>query len=196
MSLADRYAKRPTGAAPTDFACPHYQPVPEGKRCQNYQQGGGCTINDPLPCIEWLKANSDHRSPIFNAEDEALAGDLFGHTVPKPQRTAAPVPSDPVPSPEIPETRPPRPDAPLVRTVTDEEIASFRALGGSVCIATEHVGEVWLVPEYTKKDRFELSIDHAATLTAICAAFPGAKVTEIHRDTGEAPDADQDVPQD
>ena len=51
-----------------------------------------------------------------------------------------------------------------------------------VCLASDDVGEFWLVPEYTDKERQELSIDHAATLTAICAAFPGAKVTAFEKD--------------
>jgi len=70
---------------------------------------------------------------------------------------------------------------PLVRNVTDEEIASFRALGAEVCIRSEEVGEVWVVPEYTGADRAELSVEHSITLATICAAFPGAKVVEITR---------------
>jgi hypothetical protein len=75
--------------------------------------------------------------------------------------------------------KPPKP--PLVRNVTDEEIASFKALGAEVCIRTDVVGNVHIVPTYTGMDRTEISIDHAITLTAICAAFPGAKVVAINK---------------
>jgi len=34
MSLADRYQSRP--AASTDFACEHYDALPDGKRCRHY----------------------------------------------------------------------------------------------------------------------------------------------------------------
>jgi hypothetical protein len=196
MALGDRYPKRPTGVSPTDFTCAHYQPVPDGKRCAHYLDNGACDREDELMCVEWLKVNHPE-SPLARQEAEKKPRtDLFGKPVAVPDRPQRPPEDeDPAPKPADPPAR--REDeVPIVRRVTDEEIASFRALGVSVCIATEHVGEVWLVPEYTKKERFELRIDHAATLTAICSAFPGAKVTEIHRDTGEHPDAGQDVPQD
>lgn len=72
-------------------------------------------------------------------------------------------------------------DAVLVRNLTDEDIASFKALGVEVCFASEGIGEVWIVPEYTEQERREIRIDHAATLTAVCAAFPGAKVTSFEK---------------
>ena len=68
-----------------------------------------------------------------------------------------------------------------MRNLTDEDIASFKALGVEVCIASEEIGEVWIVPEYTEQERRELRIDHAATLTAVCATFPGAKVTSFEK---------------
>ena len=58
----------------------------------------------------------------------------------------------------------------LVRDITDEEVASFRALGV----------EVWLVPEYTgRRDRRELRIDHGPLLAAVCAAFPGSRILKL-----------------
>ena len=65
--------------------------------------------------------------------------------------------------------------------VTDEEVASFKALGAEVCIRSEGIGEVWVVPEYTGADRQELSVGHSITLATICAAFPGAKVVAMNR---------------
>ena len=70
---------------------------------------------------------------------------------------------------------------PLVRNITDEEIASFKAIGVEVCLHSEALGDVHLVPTYTGQDRTELSIEHSITLSVICAAFPGAKVVELKR---------------
>ena len=78
--------------------------------------------------------------------------------------------------------RPPEQDVPVVRNLTDEDVASFKALGVEVCLATEGCGDVWLVPEYTgRDDRKEISVRDAATLAAVCSAFPGARVTSYER---------------
>ena len=58
--------------------------------------------------------------------------------------------------------------------------------GVEVCLATEGCGEVWLVPEYTgRDDRKEISVRDAATLAAVCSAFPGARVTSYERPTAD-----------
>ena len=102
--------------------------------------------------------------------------DLFGQPV---KRTSTPRPQHD----DAPEPRPaPEQDAPVVRNLTDEDVASFEALGVEVCLATEGCGEVWLVPEYTgRDDRKEISVRDAATLAAVCSAFPGARVTSYER---------------
>ena len=76
----------------------------------------------------------------------------------------------------------------MVRNLTDEDIASFKALRAEVCMRSEDVGEIWLVPEYTGADRLEISVEHAATLTAICSAFPGARVVSFEKREPEEPD--------
>jgi hypothetical protein len=76
-------------------------------------------------------------------------------------------------------------EPPLVRNITDDEIASFREQGNEVCVQTEVSGPVWVVPEYSEgADRLEMRVDHAATLAAVCSAFPGARVVEV-RNTGK-----------
>ena len=76
----------------------------------------------------------------------------------------------------------------VVRNLTDEDIASFKALGVEVCLATEGCGDVWLVPEYSgREDRKEISVRDAATLAAVCSAFPGARVTRFDKPAPEAP---------
>ena len=90
---------------------------------------------------------------------------------PRPQHDDAPEPR-----------RAPDQEVPVVRNLTDEDVASFKALGVEVCLATEDCGEVWLVPEYTgRDDRKEISVRDAATLAAVCSAFPGARVTSYQR---------------
>jgi hypothetical protein len=76
---------------------------------------------------------------------------------------------------------PRRDEIPVVRTVSDADLASFKALGTEVRLATEGLGDVWLVPAYTGADRQELSVDHAALIAAVASAFPGARVTALVR---------------
>lgn len=183
MSLVDRYAKPPTGASPEGFTCQHYQAVPDGKRCVHYIDNGACAREDEFMCIEWLKVNHPESPLAREARSMKPRTDLFGQPLPVPDRPQPP-PAEEERSAPKKEEAPSRKDEepPVIRNITDEEIASFRALNATVCIRSEDVGDVWLVPEYTDRDRFELRIDHAATLTAICAAFPGAKVTEVLRE--------------
>jgi hypothetical protein len=135
-------------------------------------------------CSEWEKRN---RTP-------AVPTDLFGDPAPeliqsrnkakarKPKSTratqrpaAASFSSAPV--------QPKDADGvlPLVRNVTDEDVASFRALGVEVCIGSDQVGDIWLVPEYQDESRKELRVDHAMTLSLVCSAFPGAKIVSFEK---------------
>ncbi len=107
---------------------------------------------------------------------------------------ASPAPSA-TPPPSVPLV-PPRSLAPLPRkasqaqvllTVSDADIASFKALGVEVHLVGTQVGEVWLVPAYTGQDRAELSIEHAALLAAICSTFPGASVASFVRKPTPSP---------
>ncbi len=199
MALRDRIDE--VSPQTTDhFECPQYETSPGTRRCSRYLEGGGCSIPGTDRCLEWARANA-HRSAQSTGESEGtceagagnherqrIAKDLFGKPLPPPPTTQpseppAPLALKPEPEPQL--------EPPIVRNLTDDDIASFKALGASVRIRSEHVGDVWLVPEYTGKDRQELSIEHAATLTAICAAFPGAKVTSFEP---EAVDSDE-VPQ-
>lgn len=186
-----------TDAPPRKSAitCRHYSRACDSRRCRHYREGGLCQRpgSGPSQCIEWLKVNA-HSSPAASTEQPiqspptaqtrqpTVDRDLFGNPVQskerlrttssKPQRTQ-PAPHAPAPALSG--------KPPLVRNVTDEEIASFKALGAEVCIRTEALGDVHLVPIYTDLERIEISIEHSITLTAICAAFPGAKVVAIKR---------------
>ncbi|MBM3957919.1 MAG: hypothetical protein FJ313_07695 [Gemmatimonadetes bacterium] len=195
MALKDRRKKGPTRDESAGFTCPHYEAQAAGKRCAHYGDGGSCDRPGQGQCVEWVKANPDsvRVTPERPAETNPVTGasgpafNLTAPAPPPPAEPAAPVP----PVEEAARSRPRPPEIPWIRQVSDDDIASFRALRVSVCLRTENVGEVWLVHEYTgSQDRFELRIDHAATLTAICAAFPGAKVSALER---ESPDRSVDL---
>lgn len=156
------------------ITCPKYEAIPGTKRCRHYQPNGACGLPDEVMCVEWLKANGQPTPPA-RAEPEP-ARDLFGRPV--VEKPVAPLPPKPTAKP-TPASRVEH--APIVRTLSDADIASFKALGAEVRLATNDLGEVWLVPEYTGVDRQELSIDHAALLAAICSALPGAHVTALVR---------------
>lgn len=200
MALRDRYVAG-TPEAERRVECRHYEPLPGSRRCKHYLDGGACARPDEFMCVEWLRANghtvpapaaapvaapaaapvaASAAAPVLSAAstpvpDASVERDLLGQPLAprlEKQRVA------PAPAPAA--VQAPASDVALVRHLTDEEITSFRALGVEVCLASEHCGEVWIVPEYTGRgDRRELRVDHAATLTAICAAFPGAKVVSF-----------------
>ncbi len=202
VGLADRYLEPGGGGgASPAFSCPHYEALDGSKRCRHYVAGGACDRPDELMCVEWLKANGQSASgepeaaepkEARPAPDDGVDRDLFGNPIEAPSPPKKPPRNEsPTASTATTPAPPPQDDAPLVRNLTDEEIASFKELGVEVCLATESCGDLWLVPEYTgRDDRLEMRIDHAATLTAICAAFPGAKVRSIERDEGKSPDND------
>ncbi|WP_375743693.1 hypothetical protein NR800_37405 [Corallococcus interemptor] len=118
--------------------------------------------------------------------------DLFGHPLPeagskKLAPAAASKPSPPAPSLDV---KGPNSEVSLaaLRGLTDEDIASFKALGAEVCFASETYGEVWLVPAYTGQARKELTPEHAATLVRVLSAFPGSRVMSFEKHTASAED--------
>lgn len=155
------------------IVCPHYRAVSPAKRCESYVDGGTCARPDHFLCVEWERANA--------------------HRLPRP-----PV-SPPGAPPSTPETgqgsmgnvvqlRPkdPRVSAPHAQIAEGDghglfqiDLGSLARRGLRACIASESLGEIWLVPEYTGSHDRELSYEHAAMLSAICAAIPGAQVVEL-----------------
>ena len=93
---------------------------------------------------------------------------------------AKPLPAAPTP-PRVVAHKPDEPEQPPPRGLTTEDIESFKALGTEVCLDTPHMGEIWLVPEYTSQDRRELTPEHAATLYQVLAVFPGAEVVSFEK---------------
>lgn len=143
------------------ITCPKYEPTEGSRRCRHYVDNGACARPDELMCVEWLKRN--------------------------PQMARSPAPSTPA-GPRVEPAMPTPTQVLAVRTLTDEALDSFRALGVEVCLATEEAGPVWIVPEYTSQGRRELRVDHAATLAALCSTFPGARVLSFGPVPGEEAD--------
>ena len=142
-----------------------------------------------------MKANGQSAPPPVEVEAVTEpARDLFGNPLPeeppakKPTVAIAPLPS-PKASPVAVEPAA-ESDAPLVRNLTDEDIASFKALGVEVCIASEELGEVWLVPEYTGRERKEITPEHAATIARVMEAFPGSKVVSFEKSPQQGKEAE------
>lgn len=159
------------------ITCPKYEPVPGTKRCRHYHANGACGLPDELMCVEWLKANGHPAPvPVTPTAKSAVGRDLFGNPVIEPPSSLAP---SPIVGVDAPVAR--REEVPVVRSLTDADIASFKALGLEVRLATDNVGDVWIVPAYTGADRHELSVDDAALIAAVASAFPGARVTSLVR---------------
>ncbi|WP_426747397.1 hypothetical protein VZQ01_07970 [Myxococcus faecalis] len=163
----------------------------EGKHCFHYRTGGRCTLPSVGgTCTEWLKVNRQARPPRDVAAPPVpapptkaapVAVDLFGHPLPesdskKPAPAPASKPAPPVPSPDVKGLA-----AQALRGLTDEDIASFKALNAEVCFASETYGKVWLVPAYTGQARRELTPEHAATLVRVLSAFPGSRVLSFEK---------------
>lgn len=81
--------------------------------------------------------------------------------------------------------------------LTDADIADFRGLHVAVCGRSPQFGEIWLVPEYTRSGRAEISVDDLAALHAVLTTFPGAHVESFKSlRVAEGTDAGMDAPGD
>jgi hypothetical protein len=129
---------------------------------------GELTLAQQLEKYEKLSATSPldmfgNRNPYYDpAAKPPRPTDLFGNPIPEPKRTrrskrtqqrgthqrpSAARPSTPSSTLPVPPNEG-EGVLPLVRNMTDEEVASFKALGVEVCIESARAGDIWLVPEY------------------------------------------------
>ena len=183
MTILQRY---PNQNHATGYDCAHYQPRSSSKRCQHYLDGGACSLASEFMCVEWLKRNGHpvpERHPTRTMPPAQPA--LFPALVPANQDDVPTAPSTPEPAsrpsvaPMVPEGEPaPAPAHPRA-PITPDEINSFKALGVELCIHSEELGEVWLVPRYSGQPRKEITPEHAATLRLLLEAFPGGRVTSF-----------------
>lgn len=67
-------------------------------------------------------------------------------------------------------------DRATVRVLTQEQIESWRDLNTEICIESQSIGRLWIVPSYTGQERNEISIDDTAALLRMLTAFPGSRV--------------------
>ena len=193
MALAERFAPG-SAPRPDGVTCELFEAPAGTKRCSHYVGRGVCGLEDEFMCTEWLRVNGhpSHKSlPILREvapeplpEEHPVERDLFGNSIKRPPRPAksrgaveahpSPTPLRASPPPAVEET----PTAPLiVRTLSDADVAAFEKLGVEVCLETASCGQLWLVPAYTHTPgRQEISIRDAATLAALCAAFPGSQI--------------------
>jgi hypothetical protein len=191
MALTHHLQPTPALQRPPGVTCETYVRG-EDKRCLRYRPGGGCALPSVGTCTEWLKVNGQARlrpgvaappapaSPVPLEKHAPASVDLFGHPLTEAGSKKHALASSSKPAPPAPllDVKEPDAEAPLspLRGLTDEDIASFNALGTEVCFASETYGEVWLVPAYTGQVRKELTPEHAATLVRVLSAFPGSCV--------------------
>lgn len=187
MALLETYGNPQQSS---DYDCPKYVADVSGKRCRHYLKGGACALADEFMCVEWLKANG-HAMPDGHPSLVPPQTDLFGSPTPSPKTTSprpkATKPTTPTASVAGSPVQPTngeknRPLEPIPKT----DIDSFKALGVEVCLRSEEIGEVWIVPDYRDSSRKELSIEHAATLCLVVGAFPGSKVIAFEKQTSDA----------
>jgi hypothetical protein len=202
MSLTNRYKATATAERPPGITCPHYESQPGEKRCRHYVKGGACARPDEFMCIEWLKANGHAVASATPPAAEAPkpddtqpapkgATDLFGKPLPVPPAATSARKPPPVGAMGVGATSAPEPEArPPLRGLTTEDIESFKALGVEVCLRSEAIGEVWLVPDYTGRERKEITPEHAATLCRVLDAFPGSQVVSFEKNPEPEKEAD------
>jgi hypothetical protein len=165
--------------------CPHYVALAGTRRCKSYLDGGGCRREDTFLCTEWLRKNPSQRvqqlsapAPSAPLASSAAATDLFGQVVRaqpsntrlegKPLGSSAPLPVQTAPA--------------FTRPITERQIKALEERGIELCVRSDAVGELWLVPAYTGAERNEMTFRDAASIAALCAVFPGAEVTRFeHR---------------
>ena len=129
-----------------------------------------CPKYEPVPGTK--RCRHYHSNGACGLPDEFMCVEWL-----KANGHAAAAPVTPAATNEVPHHE----AVPVVRTISDADLASFKALGVEVRLATEELGDVWVVPAYTGMDRQELSVDHAALIAAVASAFPGARVTALVR---------------
>ncbi len=191
MNLLDRYRNTPQLEKDNSFQCEHYIPISENKRCQHYIKGGACSRSNEFMCSEWLRVNGHTQS---NRPAVDLIGDPLQASPPskstrnRKARTTAP---------STPRTQSKQLFAAGAQTnkqpavpcgLNDEDVKSFKKLGIEVCLKTD-VGQIWLVPEYTDKERFELTPEHLALICYARLSFPNSKIVSLT----QTPPTDKEV---
>ena len=183
----------PAGERPPNITCEKYTRGEDGKRCIHFQQGGTCALPDEFVCTEWQKHNGPNKrtlpvvapAPVVEhaPAPKPVARDLFGNPLPEVAQPAAKVSTAPAPIALVPKPdadAQPAVDVDQLRGFTTDDIESFKALGVEVCLQSESIGELWLVPAYTGQPRREFTPEHLATVLHALSVFPGSRITAFH----------------
>jgi hypothetical protein len=165
--------------------CPKYLPLPGSKRCRHYLDGGACSLASEFMCVEWLKRNRrvvphDHPAQTSSPSVTESHVPMAPPAAPERDQRAPTVPAAPMPLAF--ESQPAGAITPRV-AIPQDALDSFRALGVELCIRSEELGEVWLVPGYTGQARKEITHEHAATLRLLLEAFPGGRIAAFEKAT-------------
>src|SRR3989339_879774 len=143
MDISRRYLPKEVNRTVT---CPKYAPELNSKRCTHYLNKGACSLATEFMCIEWLKANkqvlpTDH--PVFTPQQTSLFdGGSLGPT-PKAKSTYQ---SKPQHQPEYPSPQLTAHEPQVLQVISKEDIESFKALHVEVCVHSDTLGDIWLVP--------------------------------------------------
>ncbi|HPQ72220.1 MAG TPA: hypothetical protein PKW95_24070 [bacterium] len=82
----------------------------------------------------------------------------------------------------------------ISRELTPEDVESFKALGVEVHVKSKP-GEFTLVPDYTSKDRPEISAEDLRKLSMVMHAFPGSEITYVGPPQGDVRESYTPAPQ-
>lgn len=149
--------------------CKDYEAKEGSRECEFFLSNGSCSLPSHFMCSEWEKAQAKKAA--------RAAQQLTAPEAPKPASTSRSLPVvKPPPPPE-----PPKIEVPAV--FSKEAIDAFKAQKVEVDFAYgEGAEQLWtLVGSYSGKDRQEISIDDAAIISTLVAAFPGSKVVKLTR---------------
>lgn len=97
-------------------------------------------------------------------------------------------------SPSSPKPLPVVPALPKFRGLTTDDIERFQRLALEVCIYSDELGDIWVVPAYTgSASRTEVTPEDLATVARVLNAFPGSRVVAFQR-KNPAPPAKGETP--
>lgn len=148
----------------------------------------------PAPAIELNDRSIDGNRPV--TELRSLKRDLFGDPNPSVAEQPRANPSADVSALASAALRRPAlasvseleatNDAERPQAWSREDIESFNALGAELRLESNDYGEVWLVPNYTSRDRREITLEHLRVLASVMAILPGSRITAFNHPKQEA----------